>query len=96
MVLEHCQAGSGLQLLVVQGQQVSLSLLNLVKHLFSELLSGLNLVSLALIDFQVAFLLLLLQLVVFLFDQVLKALLFLLELLHVVGLILKLFELLLE
>ena len=50
MVLQDGQPGGGLQLLVVQRQQVGLGFLDLVKHLLSELFGGLDLLPLFLVD----------------------------------------------
>lgn len=50
MVLQDRQASSGLQLLVVQRQQVGLCLFDFVKHFFTEFLCGLDLFTLFLID----------------------------------------------
>ena len=50
MVLKNCQSCCGLQLLIIQGKQVGLSLLDLVKHFFTKLFSGLDLLSFFFID----------------------------------------------
>ena len=50
MILEDGQSCCRLQLLIVEGKQVRLSLLNLVKHFFTKLFSGLDLLSFFFID----------------------------------------------
>lgn len=50
MVLQNCQASCGLKLFIVKSKQVSFGLLDLVKHVLSELFSRLDLLSLFLVN----------------------------------------------
>jgi len=51
MVLQDRQPSGGLELLIIQSQEISFSLFNLVKHFFSEFLSSLDSFSLFVINF---------------------------------------------
>ena len=51
MILEDGQPSGGLKLLIIQSKKICFRLFNLVKHLFSQLLCGLNSLPFFVIDF---------------------------------------------
>jgi len=51
MVLQDRQPSGGLELLIIQSQEISFGLFNLVKHFFSEFLSSLDSFPLFVINF---------------------------------------------
>jgi hypothetical protein len=64
MVLEDGQTGGGLELLVIECQQVCFGLFDLVEHVFPQLLCCLDLLSLLLIDLAIQ-----IQLILYLFTK---------------------------
>ena len=89
MILKNSQSGGGLQLLIIQCQEVGLCFLDLEEHLLSQVLGSLNLLSFHVANLELLVLLLIFQVIFQLSNMCLKRLSIVIEIINLLDMLLQ-------